>query len=185
MDSISSKLKLENKELIHIVAEVVLFFGLVFYFSSQNKKLEKHIEDISTCLEEQTTKCTELEEKLKKTEGRLNQLSQYCSQSLGELSNMMKDLQTKRVLAQVSELGNRAPVESLGRAKTLDRPQTLERDAVKPVSKTVSQPVIEPLPKVSFKKMLESDSESETSEDELLDQEISEELSELQKTQIK
>lgn len=202
MDSISSKLKLENKELIHIVAEVVIFFGLVFYFSSQNKKLCKHIEDLSESLEEQTTKCTELEEKLKKTELRLNQLSQYCSQSLGELSSMMKEVQTKQVLAQAFETVRESP-KGLPKDLPKDVPKVSQKSTQPPPTteqkkpQPVAQPVIEPLPKVTFDKstfnkgsfdkgsfdkstILESDSESESSEDELLDQEISEELSELQ-----
>jgi hypothetical protein len=43
----------ENKQIIHIASEFVVLTGLTFYFSSKNKKLLEHIEDLSQRLEEQ------------------------------------------------------------------------------------------------------------------------------------
>ena len=44
---------LENKQTVHIVAEIVVLLGLVFYFNSKVKRLSKYIEDISFRLEQQ------------------------------------------------------------------------------------------------------------------------------------
>lgn len=44
---------LANKQIIHIITEIVVLIGITFYFSSKNKKLSSHIEDISQRLEDQ------------------------------------------------------------------------------------------------------------------------------------
>ena len=44
---------LEKKDIIHIATEIVVLIGITFYFSSKNKKLLDHIEDLSKRLEEQ------------------------------------------------------------------------------------------------------------------------------------
>ena len=44
---------LENKQIIHIVTEIIAGIVIIFYFSSKNKKLLGHIEDLSQRLEEQ------------------------------------------------------------------------------------------------------------------------------------
>ncbi len=43
----------ENKQIIHIATEIVALIGIIFYFSSKNKKLLEHIEDLSQRLEDQ------------------------------------------------------------------------------------------------------------------------------------
>ena len=44
---------LENKQIIHIAAEMIVITGVVFYFSSKNKKLLEYIENLSVRLDEQ------------------------------------------------------------------------------------------------------------------------------------
>ena len=44
---------LENKQIIHIVTEIIAAIVIIFYFSSKYKKLLGHIEDLSQRLEEQ------------------------------------------------------------------------------------------------------------------------------------
>ena len=44
---------LEKKDIIHIATEIVVLIGITFYFSSKNKKLLEHIEDLSKRIEEQ------------------------------------------------------------------------------------------------------------------------------------
>lgn len=70
----------ENKQLaIHVVSEVVVLVGLVFYFSSQNKKLSNNIADLAQRLEDQEEHINKLEEMLKQTamviNGMTNQMS--------------------------------------------------------------------------------------------------------------
>lgn len=44
---------IDNKQIIHIASEIVVIIGITFYFSSKNRKLLEHIEDLSQRLEEQ------------------------------------------------------------------------------------------------------------------------------------
>lgn len=44
---------LDNKQMIHIAAEIVILIGVTFYFSQKNRKLMVHIEDLTLRLEEQ------------------------------------------------------------------------------------------------------------------------------------
>ena len=44
---------LQNKQIAHIATEVVVLLCVTFYFSSKNKKLLEHIEDLSQRLEDQ------------------------------------------------------------------------------------------------------------------------------------
>ena len=46
---------LENKQIIHIAAEVIIIAGVVVYFSYKNKKLLGQIEELSHRVEEQET----------------------------------------------------------------------------------------------------------------------------------
>jgi len=43
---------LENKQIIHIVCEIIVIIGIVFYFSQKNKKLMNHINDLTQRLED-------------------------------------------------------------------------------------------------------------------------------------
>lgn len=43
----------ENKQTLHIIAEIVVLVGIVFCFNSKIKKLSKYIEDLSLRLEQQ------------------------------------------------------------------------------------------------------------------------------------
>jgi len=44
---------MENKQMLHIVSEVVVLLGLTFYFNQKNKKMMGHIEDLAQRVEEQ------------------------------------------------------------------------------------------------------------------------------------
>ena len=63
---------LKNKQIIHIATEIVIVIGMVFYFSSKNKKLLQHIEDLSQRLEDQ-------EDLIQKHEQIIRQLVQVCN----------------------------------------------------------------------------------------------------------
>ncbi len=45
---------LENKQIVHIVSEVVVLSGLTLYFSQVNKRLTKNITELNQKLEEQS-----------------------------------------------------------------------------------------------------------------------------------
>ena len=44
---------LDNKQIIHIVSEIVIILGITFYFSQKNKKIMNHINDLTQRIEEQ------------------------------------------------------------------------------------------------------------------------------------
>lgn len=66
---VGEKRLFDNKQLIHIASEVVVLIGLTFYFSSKNRKLLTHVEDLAQRLEEQ-------EDKIQKMENTLQQIGQ-------------------------------------------------------------------------------------------------------------
>ena len=53
-----------NEKLVHIVCEIVILFMLTYYFNRKNSNLFKHIEDISSRLEEQEDEIESLKEQL-------------------------------------------------------------------------------------------------------------------------
>ena len=61
MSSFSDKLT-NNKQLVHIVSEVIVLLGITFYFSSQNRKLTGHIEELAQQIEEQEDRLLKLEQ---------------------------------------------------------------------------------------------------------------------------
>lgn len=65
---------LQNKQVAHIATEIVVLIGLTFYFSSKNKKLLEHIEDLSQRLEDQ-------EDIIQKHEQIINQLLKFANRS--------------------------------------------------------------------------------------------------------
>ena len=70
---------LENKQIIHIATEIVALIGIIFYFSSKNKKLLEHIEDLSQRLEDQ-------EDLIQKHEQIIRQLVQAVNTKRPQLS---------------------------------------------------------------------------------------------------
>lgn len=71
---------LDNKQMLHIVSEVVVLIGLTFYFSSQNKKLHEHIESVHGRLEKQEDKIQKLETTIQQMSTVITQLSQGVQQ---------------------------------------------------------------------------------------------------------
>ena len=54
----------ENKQMVHIVSEVIILFGVVMYFNSQTKNLANQIEELSNRFDEQEEKVEALEKKI-------------------------------------------------------------------------------------------------------------------------
>ena len=54
---------LENKQLVHIVSEVVVALGLFYYVSSKFKSLKTYVEDLSHRIDEQEDTFEKLQEK--------------------------------------------------------------------------------------------------------------------------
>ena len=79
MSSKPLDLKLDNKQIVHIAAEVVVLLGITFYFSSEKKKLSKNIE-------EQAQKYEECQNRIQKLETTVQQLSM----ALGQMSQKLQ-----------------------------------------------------------------------------------------------
>jgi hypothetical protein len=92
---------LENKQMIHIVSEVVVLIGLTFYFNQKNKKLLNHIEDLAQRIEEQEDLIQKHENIIKKLVSSINELhANNLPQSLSK--NVMKKPVPKTPLPKVS-----------------------------------------------------------------------------------
>ena len=152
---------LENKQIIHIVTEIIAGIVIIFYFSSKNKKLLGHIEDLSQRLEEQ-------EDIIQKHELIIKQLVQAINNrgpitALPKINNIPKP--------PVKEKKTKKPI-SHPRVSFNDNEEVKE-NTVKPKQKQV-EPVIE---KVVIEKVVVPEDSSDDSDD--IDEEIAEELDEL------
>ena len=65
---------LENKQMVHIVSEVIVLIGLTFYFNQKNKKLLNHIEDLAQRIEEQEDLLQKHENIIKKLVASINEI---------------------------------------------------------------------------------------------------------------
>lgn len=63
--------------MIHIVSEIVILVGIIFYFNQKHKKTLKHIEDLAQRLEDQEDLIQKHEEIIQKLVGVIN--TQYAS----------------------------------------------------------------------------------------------------------
>jgi uncharacterized coiled-coil protein SlyX len=78
---------LENKQMLHIITEVIVITGITLYFSNKNKKLTSHIEDLSQRIED-------LEENLQKQETLINTLIDRLKKQENSLKNTQKMMTT-------------------------------------------------------------------------------------------
>lgn len=93
---------LDNKQIIHIATEVVVLLGLVFYFSSKNKKLANSIEELAQRMEA-------YEEQIQKMESIISRM--------GEALNVMqRSLQSRVVPVNTVPMNNLTPNPSLVKA---------------------------------------------------------------------
>jgi uncharacterized protein YoxC len=148
MSSKSGELKIfDNKQLIHIASEVVVLIGLTFYFSSKNKKLLGHVEELAQRLEEQ-------EDRIQKLEVSIQQISQKMDSLVQQMNNgfMQIGQSLQQTNANVSELISREdeeikkPVKTKKHTKPVTQPIYIHSKPILSESKEQSrQP-----PKVQF-----------------------------------
>lgn len=173
---------LDNKQIIHIVVEIVIILGIFFYFSQKNKKLMKHINDLTQRLEEQ-------EDIIQKHEQMINKLAEMIENNNRKPSpkSDSKKPEKKKVSFASSEqpvqipIPINTPIPTFGRQIILEqiqRPRT-------PFNNGSRVEEIEELEEVEEAEEVEEDQvedvedekHEETEED--LDAEIEEELNEL------
>jgi prefoldin subunit 5 len=69
-----------NKEVIRIIAEVLVFIGICYYFNSKNTKTLKHIEDLSQRLEEQEDENEKMRNTISTLTNSVDELTRAISQ---------------------------------------------------------------------------------------------------------
>ena len=144
---------LENKQIIHIATEIVALIGIIFYFSSKNKKLLEHIEDLSQRLEDQ-------EDLIQKHEQIIRQLVQ----AVNTHGSQPKQVSPKTKVKFIKKRKNQKDTSK----RPVDHPNIIFNDdeEVEETYKT-REPRVE---------VIENESSDDDSE---LDKEIAEELQEL------
>lgn len=172
--SVKSKI-LDNKQLIHIGCEVVVLAGLTFYFSSKNRKLMEHIEDLAQRLEEQ-------EDHIQKLEQTVNNLGSLIqNRVIPSLQQRTNEKSTPPVITQRSiptprKAPRKAPrntTRNTTRSATHRTPRKAQRKAPLREHPTIQAPQHPPPP-------VEHDEPEIEDEESDLDAEIQEELNELE-----
>jgi len=106
MENTTSNLKLQNKDLIHIGVEVVVLLILAYYFSSQNKKLQVQVEELTGRLQEKDLKVKNLEDNLEALKNHVIQLSQQTTAGFSSVSEKIKEV-TELVNDKIQEKDRR------------------------------------------------------------------------------
>lgn len=84
----------DNKQMVHIAAEVVVLIGITFFFSTKNRKLQSHIDELTQRLEDQEDHLQKLDVSLQqlntavqRLSGGLSEVSEKTRENLGFLRN--------------------------------------------------------------------------------------------------
>lgn len=158
---------LGNKQIIHIVSEIVILIGIVFYFSSKNNNLIAQIDDLSQRLEEQ------------------NELIQKHEQIIRQLVQSINNRGPVPVTLQQPSISMQTQSNNSSKTGVRKPKQVKQLKEVKIVSP--KKPIARP-PQVTFddneevdevEEILKPDEES-SEDDSDLDAEIADELEELQ-----
>ena len=151
---------LENKQIIHIVTEIIAAIVIIFYFSSKNKKLLGHIEDLSQRLEDQ-------EDMIQKHELIIKQLVQAIN-NRGPIT----------ALPKINNIPKPPVKEKKTTKKPISRPRVSFNDNEEVKENTVKskQKQVEP---VIEKVVIEQVPEESSDDSDDIDEEIAEELDEL------
>lgn len=104
---------LDNKQIIHIVSEVVVLIGIIFYFSSKNKKLTSNVEELAHRLEQQEDQIQLLTQKLDSLGQQMGNGFMQMGQTLSQTADVVNELASK-----VESKGDSKPV-----AKSVPRVQ--------------------------------------------------------------
>ena len=147
---------LENKQIIHIVTEIIAAIVIIFYFSSKNKKLLGHIEDLSQRLEEQ-------EDIIQKHELIIKQLVHVIN--------------NRGPITAVPKINN-IPKSPVKEKKIIKKPISLPRVSFNDNEEVNENPKPKQVERV-IEKVLEQVTEESSDDSDDIDEEIAEELDEL------
>lgn len=176
----SEKKLLENKQLIHVISEVVVLFGITYYFSSKNKQLLGHIEELHHRIDEK-------DEQLEKFESELNNVKQMQMKLVSELQTTQLNMQ--QIFSKENQ--NRSSYQNKLNNSKLKNTQSVNNEVINNEeddtkventnsSKQQSNKPIEFInPKRDILEPIEESEEVSITDDSELDKEIQEELNEL------
>jgi hypothetical protein len=82
---------LDNKQIIHIVSEIIIIVGIVFYFTQKNKKLMNHINDLTQRIEEQEDILQKHEQMITKLSSMVEELNNRNS-GFFQMDNFPKEM---------------------------------------------------------------------------------------------
>ena len=164
-------MSLDNKQIIHIAAELVVLTGLTFYFSSKNGKLKECIEDLAQRLEEQENRIQKLE------------------QANGRIASALQQLMGGNYVP-----GGGRPLPPLQKPKNLkppQKPKNVPKNTSKkgirssPVQPIIEQPSIEVEPESDLDEEIQQElNELEESSDDEDENEENKQDVDLKKTQV-
>lgn len=159
---------IDNKQMIHIACEVVVLLGVTFYFSSKNKRLMSHIEELAQTIEQQ-------EDRIQKLEQGMGQLTSEVSKSLEQFAHTTNTHETAIARLYQNKRVPRVPQ---------DRKASVKKEEVV-TTRNPTPPPPQPVKHFSNNnknkiEVLSNLSEDEEISDTELDEEIREELEELE-----
>ena len=188
---------LENKQIIHIISEIVVITGITIYFSQQTKKLKSHINDLTQRIDDQ-------DEIIQTHEKKIAQLISTVEQLANNFSNLAPSKNQTQQISHTTEtikLKDSKQLNVLNQKKPSpiamknDSPPNLPVENFQPLKKmnlphkptvSFSTIIIEKSPKIfgsesKVEEIFEEESEtnSEDENEELLDAELEEELKDL------
>lgn len=162
----SEQKQFDNKQLLHIGCEVVALLGVSYYFSSKNKTLQSHIEELCQKLEEQEDKILKLEETMKSS---MNMAFSQINGIINILNKQQAEPQARKVVSPIVKI-----------VKPVNTSQTPPSREVKPdhVNPEVKNEISQFINNDVLPSIKEENSENNEEQDN--DEDIQEELSELE-----
>jgi len=92
---------LDNKQIIHIVSEIVIILGITFYFTQKNKKLMNHINDLTQRIEEQEDILQKHEQMITKLSSMIEELNSRKS-GFFPMDNFVKEIKVPNSIPKPS-----------------------------------------------------------------------------------
>jgi hypothetical protein len=167
----SEQKQFDNKQLVHIGCEVVALLGVSYYFSSKNKTLQSHIEELCQKLEEQEDKILKLEETMKSS----------MNMAFNQINGIVNILNKQQA---VEPQARKAPTPIIKIVKPVNTSQSPPSREVKP---NHANPEVNPEVKNEISQFINNDllppikeENPENNEEQDNDEDIQEELSELE-----
>ena len=179
----------DNKQMVHIVSEIIVLIALVYYVNQKNKKLLGYIEDLSQRIEEQEDKIENHETILRKIIDNLNRSNIERTREAVETQDnkAMRAVKPRKTVQKVSrkplvQKTTRAPVPQKVFRKPDTPPPSREMNSFSSQpqkNSSVGVQIVEEKPLDWEKQETIPESENEDTES-MLDLDIEEELRELE-----